>query len=617
MGFVIYYARVHLVPTYPQFCPNPVSRLTNKDVADTLRLLADILEIKGENRFRVLAFRSAADSVEGLGQDLYTLHAAGSLTEIPGVGKGIAADIAQLLETGELAYLEELKREVPLGVVEMMRVPDMGPKKAARLWQELGITSVAELKAAAESQKLRGLKGFGAKSEERILKGIALWEARREERTPLGVARPAAEQIVAFLREHLAAEVLQKLEIAGSVRRWKETIGDLDILAVSESAEEVMAAFRQAPSVVDVLAAGSTKSRVRLASGLECDLRVVAPRHWGAALQYFTGSKEHNVALRELALKQGWSLNEYGLTATGRGSAPEGVQRFFDTEEALYDFLGLEWIPPELREGRGEIDLARRGGLPQLLTADLLQGELHGHSTWSDGQNSIEEMAEAARARGYRYWAVCDHSVGLGITGGVDADGLRKQAAEIEALNQRWRQEGVDFRLLRGIEVEILADGTLGLPDDVLAELDVVVASIHSSQRQDRETITERCLRAVRNPHVDILGHPSGRLLGRRPPTDIDLERVLQTCAETGTVVEINAHPYRLDLNDIYARRAVELGCKIAINTDAHSPADMDLMPYGVATARRAWLTAEDVINTRPLEDMLALLKSSSSSHRR
>lgn len=579
-------------------------RLTNKDVAETLRLIGDILQIKGENRFRVLAFSNAAESIENTAQDLYSIHAAGGLTDIPKVGKGIAADIANLLETGEIPFLEQLKQEVPLGVVEITKVPDMGPKKAARLWQELGITSVAELKAAAQAQQLRGLSGFGAKSEEKILKGIELLERRRDERTALGVARPAALDLISGLRSTLPAGALVKIEVAGSVRRWKETVGDLDILAVSDQAEAVMAAFQALPSVVEVLAAGRTKSRVRLANGLECDLRVVEPQHWGAALQYFTGSKEHNVALRELAQKQGWSLNEYGLTATS-----EDEERFFESEEALYEFLGLDWVPPELREDRGEMAAAQSNSLPNLITQADLLGEVHGHSTFSDGRASIAEMASAAIGRGYRYWLVSDHSVGLGITGGVDAAKLALQRSQIDALNEQWQAEGTDFQLLLGTEAEVLADGSLGLADEVLAGLDVVVASIHSSLRQDRDTITARCLGVVRNPHVDILGHPTGRLLGRRPPTELDVEVVLQACAKTGTVVEINAHPSRLDLNDVYTRRALELGCKIAISTDAHSQADMELMEYGLHTARRAWLTADDVINTRPAAEMLAMLK--------
>lgn len=588
------------------------SRFSNQDVAAALRTMGDILLIKGENRFRVLAFQNAAESVANLGRDINAVHAAGELQTIPNVGKSIAADISQLLTTGQIDYLEELKREVPLGVVEMMQAPDMGPKKAARLWQELGITSLAELKAAAQAGKLRVLPGFGVKSEEKILRGIELLERRGEARTPLGTARPTVLDLAAALRAALPAGAIDQIEPAGSVRRWKETVGDLDVLATlgpDADAETVMDAFRRLPAVAEMLAGGRTKTRVRLANGLECDLRVVEPKHWGAALQYFTGSKEHNVALRELALKQGWSLNEYGLTATGKGEAPEGEERFFASEEALYDFLGLAWVPPELREDRGEVEAARVQRLPVLLGEADIVGEVHGHTTWSDGVASIAEMAAAARRRGYRYWVVSDHSVGLGIVGGLDEARLRAQAEEIRALNEGWAREGVDFRLLQGIEVEILADGSLGLADEVLARLDVVVASIHSSLRQDRETITARCLRAIQNPHVDILGHPTGRLLGKREPSEIDMERVLQTCAATKTAVEINAHPSRLDVNDVYARRAVDLGCKIAISTDAHAPAELDLLPYGVAVARRAWLSPADVINTRPAAAMLQTLK--------
>ncbi len=319
-----------------------LSRLTNIEIAVQLRLIADILQIKGENRFRVLAFKNAAESIENQGQDLYSIHDAGELTGIPSVGKGIATDISQLLENGQIDFLEELKQDVPLGVVEMMKVPDMGPKKASRLWQELGITGIEQLKAAAEAQQLRVLKGFGAKSEERILKGIELLEKRKEERTPLGIARPTVQRLIRELRSTLPAGALAQIEVAGSVRRWKETVGDLDILAVSDQPEAVMAAFATLPQVLDLVVGGATKSRVRLSNGLECDLRVVEARHWGAALQYFTGSKDHNVAVRELARKQGWSLNEYGLTATGRGQEPEGSERFFETEEALYEFLGME-----------------------------------------------------------------------------------------------------------------------------------------------------------------------------------------------------------------------------------------------------------------------------------
>ncbi len=589
--------------------PTSAKRYTNKEVADLLMLVGDILQILEANRFRVIAFQNAAEAIKNYPQDINAIFANGKLQEIAGVGKGIAGAVGELLREGIVAEFEELKRQVPPGVVAMMQVPDMGPKKARRLWQELSISSIDDLKAAAEAGKLRELKGFGAKSEEKILKGIELLTKRGDERTPLGVARPLALSIIDGLRAALPAGTLQRIEAAGSLRRWKETIGDLDILCVSEQPAAVMAAFQTLPQVADVTHAGDTKSSVILANGLQVDLRVVEAKCWGAALQYFTGSKEHNVPIRDLALRQGWSLNEYNLTATGNGKTTAGEEHFFAEEAELYAFLGLDWVPPELRENRGEIQAARAHKLPKLLELQDIRGELHGHSTWSDGTASIEAMAERARAQGYQYWALCDHSVGLGMVGGLDGERLRQQAVEIARINQRYADEGIDFRLLRGTEVEILSDGSLGLPDEVLAELEIVVASIHSGLRQDRAVITERCLQAIRNPHVDILGHPTGRLIGARAPSDIDMEAVLQACLETGTVPEINAHPSRLDMSDVYTRRAIELGCKIAINSDAHELAGMEVMPYGVATARRAWVTAEQVINTRPLDQMLALLK--------
>ncbi|MBX3013535.1 MAG: DNA polymerase/3'-5' exonuclease PolX [Caldilineaceae bacterium] len=588
-------------------------RFTNKEVADLLSLVANILQIVEADdpraRFRIIAFQNAAEAIKNFPQDIHGAYVSGKLLEIPGVGKGIAGAVSELLREGSVAEFETLKEQVPPGVVAMMQVPDMGPKKARRLWQELAITSVDELKAAAEAGTLRVLKGFGAKSEEKILKGIELLSKRGDDRTPIGEARPLALSLLAGLRAALPTDAIDRLEIAGSLRRWKETIGDVDILCVSTQPAAVMAAFQKLPQVHEVTHAGETKSSVILANGLQVDLRVVNGESWGAALQYFTGSKEHNVPVRDLALRRGWSLNEYGLTATGTGDEAAGTTCFFTEEAELYTFLGLDWVPPELRENRGELPAARNHTLPRLVDLQDIRGELHGHSTWSDGTATIAEMAEAARTRGYHYWALCDHSVGLGMVGGLDGERLRQQALEIARINQAYAEQGIDFRLLRGIEVEILSDGSLGLPDDVLAELDVVVASIHSGLRQERATITERCLKAIHHPHVDILGHPTGRLIGSRAPSELDMEVVLQACAETGTVPEINAHPSRLDMSDVYTRRALELGCKIAINSDAHERTGMEVMPYGVATARRAWVTAEQVINAQPWPVMQRLLK--------
>ena len=587
----------------------PRKRRSNRDVAEELALIGDILQILGDNKFRVLAFQNAAEAIRTFGQDVNSLHAEGKLTTIPGVGKAIAVSVGALLEHGEAKDFEELKAKVPRGVVEIVQLPDVGPKTAKRLWEELGITSVAELKVAAEAGKIRVLKGFGAKSEEKILRGIELAAKRGDARTPLGEARPLARALVAGLRSRLPHDAIKRLEVGGSLRRWKESIGDVDILIVSDTPEQVMDAFVSLPQVSDVVGKGDKKSSVILGSGLRVDLLVVEEKNWGAALQYFTGNKEHNVEVREIALKQGWSLNERGLTATGTGKVAEGEQKFFAEEAELYEFLGMAWMPPELRENHGEIAAARARKLPKLIEIGDIRGELHGHSTWSDGTAPIAEMAAAAQALGYSYWGVCDHSVGLGMVGGLDGARLEAQAAEIAQLNAEYERSGIDFRLLRGTEVEILADGSLGLPDEVLAKLDVVVASIHSGLRQDRDTITARCLKAIRNPHVDILGHATGRMIESRPPSDLDMEQVLLACAETGTVVEINAHPSRLDISDVYAHRALELGCKLAINCDAHVRSGMEMMEYGIHTARRGWVEAKDVVNTYPLAEMLAMLK--------
>ena len=588
----------------------PSTRISNMQVADLLAGVAARMQILEENRFRIGAFENAAESIRNLGRDVNAYNAEDKLEEIPAVGKGIAFSLRELLATGRVAEFDALFEKVPQGVVEMLDIPELGPKKVKRLWQELGIASVEALQAAAQAGTLRDVKGFGAKTEERILHNIELAQRRVDDgRMPIGTARPIALALIASLQAALPAGTIEKIEVAGSLRRWKETIGDVDMVCVSSDPEAVMAAFRTLPEVADVIGSGATKTMVTLHNGLDVDLRVVEPKHWGATLVYFTGNREHQIQLRETALKLGWSLNEYGATATGTGAAPEGEERFFADEEALYGFLGLQFVPPELRESRGELAAARRSELPVLIEASDIRGEFHSHTTWSDGTRSVLEMAQAAHAHGYSYWSVSDHSVGLGIVQGVDGERLRKQAEEIAAANAWFAEQGTTFRILQGSEVEILADGELGLSDAVLATLDVVVASIHSAQRQDRETITARCLKAVYNPHVDILGHPTSRIIGLRPPTEIDVEQVLQACKETGTVVEINANPARLDLNDVYSRRAVELGCKLVINCDAHSLADLDLLEYGIHTARRGWLTAADVVNTRPLDEALAFFK--------
>ncbi|NOZ27105.1 MAG: DNA polymerase/3'-5' exonuclease PolX [Chloroflexi bacterium] len=570
---------------------------SNKQIAALLRRIGGILDILGENRYKIMAYRRAADSIESLPRDLADYWREGRLREIPGIGEALSEKLDELLRTGHMSYLEKLEQQVPPGVVDMLEIPEVGPKTARLVWEKLGITSVQQLKAAAEAGQLRQLPGMGAKTEQRILAGIQALE-RRSRRIPIGEARPVALALLRGLMEGIPS--LSQATVAGSLRRWRETIGDLDLLAAAEDPEPVMEVFVGLPDVAEVILRGTTKTSIRTRDGLQVDLRVVPPERWGTALQYFTGSQAHNIALRERALKLGFSLSEYAL------KRDDGSELLCSEEESVYEALGLPWIPPELRENRGEIEAAAEGRLPRLIEMGHLQGELHAHSTWSDGTATIEEMAEAARARGYRYLVITDHSESLGVTGGLTVERLREQRAEIDRLNERWS----DFRLLQGAEVEVRADGTLDYPDEVLAELDCVVASLHTGLRQDRDQITARALAAIRNPHVDVLGHPSGRLLGRREESAVDLEAVLQAAAETGVAMEVNAHPSRLDLDDVHVRRAIELGVPLVINCDAHSPADFDFIEYGVATARRGWATPDCVLNTLSLDRLEQWLRS-------
>lgn len=593
-------------------------RMSNKQVAGVFKATGDLLQILGESRFVVMAYTNAARTIDGLEQDINEIASAGALRDLPRVGEAIAEKIQTLLDTGSLPYYEDLASQVPEGVVAMLHVPDVGPKTVQRLWRELDITSVDALKKSAEEGRLRKLKGFGAKTEERILKSIELLSRRSDDRTPIGSSLPLAENLVAGLKTATAEGVVERISVVGSLRRWRETTGEIHLLAVSSLAEQALESFQNLPQVAEVVERAASTVTVALVDGPRATLRLVEGEHWGAALCHATGSQGHLAALDEHAQHLGWRLGESGLVAlTGIASSAEtGVATdngSTDSEESLYEFIGLQWVPPELREGDGEVEAAISRKLPNLISLEEICGDVHGHTTWSDGKSSVAEMAEAARSRGYQYWAVTDHSIGLGVTRGVDAEALLEQRREIDAVNDEYAAKGIDFRLIQGTEVEVLGDGELGLPDAVLASLDIVVASIHSGLRQDRERITERCLKAINNPHVDILGHPTGRLLGRRSPSEIDLERVFRACADTGTAVEINANPERLDLSAEHARLAVGLGCAIVINSDAHSIGQLDLMRYGVHTARRAWLCAEDVFNARPLDELLALLKRNRS----
>jgi DNA polymerase (family 10) len=570
---------------------------TNTQLADIFKKIADLSEIKGEIIYKTLAYRKAADSLNSLAREASEYWQEGKLTEIPGVGKAIAEKIDELLSTGKLGFLEKLEAEVPPSLVDLLQVPDLGPKKVALFWKQLGITTLEELGAAAREGRLRGLPGMGEKSEAKVIAGIEAL-ARRSTRIPLWHAWPLAQKLLAFLREVPSVEAV---EMGGSLRRMRATVGDLDILAASKDSQQVMEAFTHRPDVVHVLGSGETKSSVEFERGLRAQLWVHPPERFGTALQYATGSKDHNVRLRELALKQGLSLSEHALTRV------DGTEILCATEEEVYRTLGLPWIPPELREDRGEVQAALKGTLPDFIELDDVKAELHAHTTWSDGKLSIKEMAEAAIARGLKVLAITDHSASLGVAGGLKVEDLVKQRQEIDAVQ---KELGSRLRLLQGTEMEIRADGTLDYPDEVLDKLDIVIASLHSSLRQPREKVTARLLTAIRNPHVDIIGHPTGRLFPDREGADLDMEAVFAAAAEHQVALEINAHPARLDLDDVNARRAQELDIPLSINTDAHSQADLDMLQFGVSTARRGWVEASSVLNTWKTADLLNWLKN-------
>lgn len=567
-----------------------MTKLTNREVAAIFATIGDMLEIKGESIHRILAYRRAAETVSNLPRDINAVYEEGTLTDLPNIGDTLAEKITELLTTGELKFYNKLAEEIPPGVVEMLRVPGLGAKKVARFWKELDITSLDALKQAAEEGKLRGLSGMGAKSETVILEGIASL-ARRTDRISIGDAYPIAMRILDRL---LKMDGAQRGDVAGSLRRWRATIGDIDLLVVSTEPAPIMQAFVESPEVARVLGHGGTKSSVELFSGQQVDLRILPLESYGTLLAYFTGSKEHNVKMRELALKQGLSLNESSFTPVSGG--PDILCA---TEEEVYATLGLPWIPPEMREDRGEIEAAQAGKLPKLIELADMQGDMQLHTTWSDGKTSVLEMAKAAMARGLKYMLTTDHSHSLGVVQGMHPEDIAKQRKEIDAANA---ELGGAFTVLQGAEVEIKADGALDYDDETLAKLDIVLASMHTSLRQPREQVTARMLNAIRNPYVSIIGHPRGQLIPEREPADLDMDAIFAAAAEHDVALEINANPKRLDLDDVHARRAVELGVKLTISTDAHEPENFELMPYGIATARRAWVTAGQVVDAWPLE---------------
>ena len=560
--------------------------MNNKELADTFSLIADLMQIKGEVIYKILAYRKAADTLVAYPRAVEGLYKeGGKLTDIPGVGKAIGDKIAELLDTGKLEFLEKLKKEVPVTMADMLEIPDLGPKKVKLFWDEMGITTIEQLKKAAEKGKLRDLPGMGAKSEVKILEGIESL-SRRTGRTPLGDAWPAAQEQLDLIRKVKGVEAA---EVAGSLRRMKETVGDIDILVSAKDSAPVMKAFVEQPTVARVLGEGEIKSSVEFQNGSRAQIWVHPPERFGTALQYATGSKDHNVRLRELALKQGLSLSDQALTKE------DGTEILASTEEEVYEILGLDWVAPEMREDRGEVQAAKDKKLPKLITVKDIRAELHSHSTWSDGKASIQQMAEEAIKRGRKVLAVTDHSVSLGIGNGLSVERLHEQRQEIEKVRKKI---GDKLLILHGTEMEIRADGKLDFDDETLAWLDIVIASLHVSIRQPREQVTERMLNALNNPHVDIIAHPTNRLIPDREGADLDMDVILQAADDTDTALEINSNPRRLDLEDIYARRAIEMGIKLVINTDAHRPEHMDFIHYGVSTARRAWVEKKNVINT-------------------
>lgn len=565
--------------------------MTNKQLADIFSLIADLLQIKGEVIYKILAYRKAAESLIDLGRDARAIWEEGgipALIELPGIGKAIAEKIDELLSTGNLAFLNKLGAEIPISLAELMPVPDLGPKKIKLFYDELGIVDLAGLEESAKAGQLRGLPGMGEKSEAKILGGIASLKRRQEQgdRTPIEKAWPFAEEQLAMLR---ALPGVTAVEAAGSLRRMRETVGDLDILVAAADSEPIMAAFTSQPGVARVLGQGGTKASVEFSNGMRAQVWVHPPERFGTALQYATGSKDHNVRLREIALDRGLSLSEHALQNTATGE-----EILCATEEAVYEALGLQWVTPEMREDRGEVKLARSGQLPVLIRNEQVISSLHNHSTYSDGRDSMHAMALAAVDRGYRVLAFTDHSFGLAIVQGVTAEDLLRQREELDALQA---EMGDRIRLLLGVEMEIRADGSLDFDDDVLKQLDLVIGALHVSLRQPREQVTERMLNAIRNPYVDIIAHPTGRQIPDREPADLDMDAVFAAALEHDKALEINANPRRLDLKDIYAKRAMDMGIKLTINTDAHRTEQFDLLHFGVATARRGWVTPEQVIN--------------------
>ena len=566
------------------------------EIAALFNQMADLLEFRGENPFRIRAYRKAAQNLEGITEDLEHLNQEDRLTEIPGIGHDLANKIREYLQHGAVREIEQITRAVPAGIFELLEIPGVGPKTTKLLSERLRITSVRQLEAAAKAHKLCTLPGFQEKKEQNILNGIAIVR-KGQARMHLGIALPLARHIVGLLRE---IPSVKRVEPAGSLRRMRETIGDLDILVATAKPSAVMKAFTAAPFCARILAAGETKSSILTSEGVQVDLRVVSPDCFGAALQYFTGSKEHNVHLREMAIRKGLKINEYGVFRTRTGKRLGGRE-----EGDVYQAMGLAWIPPEIREDAGEIEAALEKRLPNLVEQDDLKGDFHIHTNWSDGSHTLEEVAAAGTRRGYQYLVICDHSKSLKVAGGLSEQELKRQMAKIRVLNARQSR----FQLLMGAEVDILNRGLMDYPNELLRQLDFVIGSIHSGFKQDQATITHRLIRAIHNPYVTMIAHPTGRLLGQREPYAVDLEAVFAAARQTQTALEINAYPKRLDLNYVAARRAREQGVRLAISTDTHSLDQLKNITIGLGVARRAWLEPKHLLNCFSREQLLAWIR--------
>lgn len=582
--------------------------MENLDVARTLTELADLLEIQGASPFRIRAYRNAVNTINSLSQPLKDMVAAGEdLTELPGVGKSVAKYIGEFLTSGSISRLEEVSAEFPRSLVQLMRLDGVGPKKARKLFEELDVRTVDDLAAELEAGRVQTLDGFGVKSAAKILDAI---EDHKKHTGRFQIRE--TERLIAGLLEHMqSAPGVARIKLAGSLRRRKETIGDVDILAELEGdGTPVVDHFVSFSGAQRVVGAGSTKGSIVLHSGLQVDLRVIPSRSFGAALQYFSGSKEHNVAVRSRAVRQGLRVNEWGVFRVPETEDDEpigkedGERLAGDTEQSVYEVLGMSWVPPELRENRGEVEAACEDELPELVSLEDIRGDLQMHSTWSDGKASVEEMARSCLERGYEYFALTDHSQAMAMVQGLTPERAREQWAEIEQV-----QELVPgIRILKSVEVDILKDGSLDMPDDVLEQLDVLVISVHSFMDQNKKTMTDRVLRAMQHPSADILAHPTGRIINRREPFELDVEAVLEAAADLSVAVELNANPNRLDFSDVHVHRAKELAVPVVISTDAHSPRGLADMRFGVDQARRGWLEASDVLNTRSVEEMMGWL---------